>query len=93
MAGPACPDVLQKNVTKAFLTASRIVREEENKSRLLLTGVSPQTKAANMICQKLHDQMFIEKAPGYHLKCHEKLPSEAGNVHGTRRSLDKLVLF
>lgn len=42
-AGPACPDVLQKNVIKTFLTASRILREEEGKSRLLLTGVSPQT--------------------------------------------------
>lgn len=62
-AEPACPDILQKNIIKTLLTACRIVGEEEGKSWLLLTGVSPQTKAANITCQKLHTQMVIDKAP------------------------------
>lgn len=77
-AGPACPYNLQKNITKTLLTASRIVREEEGKSWLLLTGVSPPTKATNMTCQKLHTKMLTDKAPGYHVKYHKKLPSQWG---------------
>lgn len=86
-AGPACPDVCRK-VTKTFLTASRIVREEEGKSWLPLTGVSPQIKAANIICQKLYTQMLIDKAPGYHVKYHKKLPSQ----WGWKRAWDKKEL-